>query len=251
MADDDKDEKKRRSIQGLTLEQLRRRRWMRARGPWVAGIATLVVLGIVAVWLLLFSSVFAVKHVTVTGTAACTDAELASIQKTVDGSIGSHLINADLGKIRSQMDALTCVASVVVSRSWPQTIRVAVTTRTPVAVVQTASGLRSIDATGVIFGRRLGRTQGLPLITLSGQVDRSALRGAAEAAGSLPPTILKQVTSITVRTMDDIRLNLTGGRVVFWGSASDSAIKAEVAVQFLRLHKNVINVSVPSLPTTG
>lgn len=249
MADSDQGEKSR--IQGLTLEQLRRRRWMRARGPWVAGIAIVVVVGIVAIWLLLFSSVFAVKHVTVTGTAACTDAELASIQRTTDAAIGSHLINANLGKIRSQIDALSCVASVTVGRSWPQTLTVDVTTRTAVAVVQTPTGLRSIDANGVIFGRRIGQRQGLPLITLSGQVDSSALRGAAIAAGSLPPTFLKQVTSITVRTMDDIRLNLTRGRQVFWGSSSDSSLKAEVAVALLRHHNTIVDVSVPDRPTTG
>lgn len=251
MTEAEKPEKRKRSIQGLTLDQLRRRRWMQSRGRWAGVLVGLLVVAVVAIWLLYFSSVFAVKHVTVTGTAACTDAEIAQIKTIADGSINTPLIDANLGQIRERIEALSCVASVTASRSWPQTIAVDVTARTPVAMVQTASGLRGIDANGVIFGRRAVQRGGLPLITLSGQVDRSALLGAATAAGSLPPAILRQVTSITVRTMDDIRLNLTRGRQVFWGNASDSTIKAQVAAELLHLHNTIINVSVPSQPTTG
>jgi hypothetical protein len=67
----------------------------------------------------------------------------------------------------------------------------------------------------------------------------------------LPPGILKEVTSITVRTMDDIRLNLTQGRRIRWGNASHSDVKAQVATALLRLHRRVIDVSVPSNPATG
>ena len=234
--------------QGLTLGQLRRRRWFQSRGRRVAlaGGGALVVA--LVVWLLYFSSLFAVHHVSVSGEQSMTSAEIEAAAKV---PFDTPLIEANLDQIRRRVQAIPGVRSATVSRSWPQTISITVTERVPIAVVSTPGGLRNIDATGVMFGRMSRRPAGLPLIQLSGTVDKSALRGAAAVAASLPSSILKQVRSITVRTMDDIRLNLTQGRRVRWGSANDSTTKAEVATDLLRLGKRIIDVSVPSNPTTG
>lgn len=236
------------SARGLTLGQLRRRRWVQSRRRVVLLGGGVMVLVALLVWLFYFSSLLAVHHVTVDGERAMTVAE---IEAAAQVPLGTPLIEADLGAIRKRVQALAGIESVSVSRSWPQTISIAVTERVPVAVVSTPSGLREIDATGVLFGHLRRRPSGLPLIRLSGSVDERALRGAATVAGSLPTSILRQVTSIAVRTMDDIRLNLTRGRTVRWGSATNSDIKAQVATALLRLHQGVIDVSVPSNPTTG
>lgn len=236
------------SPRDLTLGQLRRRRWVRSRRRVAllgGGVAVVVAL---LVWLFYFSSLLAVHTVSVTGERAMTIAEIEAAAKV---RFGTPLIDADLGAIRQRVQALAGIQSVTVSRSWPQTINIDVTERVPVAVVSTPAGLREIDASGVLFGHPPRRPRGLPLLELTGSVDARALRGAATVAGSLPTSILRQVSAITVRTMDDIRLNLTRGRHVRWGSANDSAIKAEVAAALLRLHNAVIDVSVPSNPTTG
>ena len=237
-----------RSAQGLTLGQLRRRRWVRSRRRAVifggGGAVAIAVL----VWLFFFSSLLAVHSVSVSGQQAMTAAEIEAAAKV---PFGTPLLRADLGAIRRRVQALAGIESATVSRSWPQTIDITVTERVPVAVVATSSGLHDIDATGVLFGHLRHRPVGLPLIRLSGSVDAHALRGAATVAASLPHSILRQVTSITVRSMDDIRLNLTQGRSVRWGSANNSVIKAQVATALLRLHKSRIDVSVPSNPTTG
>lgn len=237
-----------KSAQGLTLGQLRRRRWFQSRGRTFVVAVSGVVLVALTIWLLYFSSLLAVHHVSVSGEQTLSATEIESAAKV---PFGTPLVEANLDQIRQRVQAIPGVQSATVSRSWPQTISISVTERTPVAVVSTPGGLRNIDATGVIFGRMGRRPAGLPLIQLSGSVDDSALRGAATVAASLPSSILRQVTSISVRTMDDIRLNLTQGRRVRWGSASDSTTKAEVATALLRLHKRSIDVSVPSNPTTG
>lgn len=237
-----------KSAQGLTLGQLRRRRWVKSRGRTLALAVGGVVVGALAIWLLYFSSLFAVHHVSVSGEQSMSAAEIEAAAKV---SFDTPLIEANLDQIRKRVQALPAVRSATVSRSWPQTISITVTERVPIAVVSSPSGLRNIDASGVTFGRMSRRPAGLPLIQLAGSVDRSALRGAATVAASLPHSILTQVTSITVRTMDDIRLNLTQGRRVRWGNAHDSSTKADVATALLRLHKRIIDVSVPSNPTTG
>jgi len=210
-----------------------------------AGAAFVVAL---TIWLLYFSSLFAVHHISISGEQTIAAAEIESAAKV---PFDTPLIDADLGRIRQRVQAMPGIESATVSRSWPQTISITVVERMPVAVVATKTGLRNIDANGVLFGHRPRRPAGIPLINLAGNVDKSALEGAVTVAASLPPSILKQVTSITVRTMDDIRLNLTQGRHIRWGNASDSATKAEVATALLRLHRRVIDVSVPSNPATG
>ena len=234
--------------QSLTLGQLRRRRWLQSRGRVAMAAVGAVVVVALAVWLLYFSPFLTVHHVSVSGEQAMSASDIETAAKV---PFGTPLIEADLDQIRQRVQAMPGVQSASVSRSWPQTISITVTERVPVAVVSMSGDLRDIDATGVVFGRLSHRPAGVPLIRLSGSVDASALRGAATVAASLPPSILRQVTFITVRTMDDIRLNLTGGRQVRWGSATDSATKAEVATALLRLHKQIIDVSVPSNPTTG
>ena len=49
---------------------------------------------------------------------------------------------------------------------------------------------------------------------------------------------------------DRIRLELAGGRTVMWGSAEDSAEKAEVLAVLLGRDARQIDVSVPGRPTT-
>jgi cell division protein FtsQ len=237
-----------KSAQGLTLGQLRRRRWLQSRGRTAVVAVAAVVVVALTIWLLYFSSLLAVHHVSVSGEQMMTASEIETAAKA---PFGTPLIDANLDQIRQRIQAMPGIQSATVSRSWPQTISITVIERVPVAVVSTPGGLRDIDASGVLFGRLDHRPAGLPLIQLSGSVDNSALRGAATVAASLPSSILKQVTSITVRTMDDIRLNLTQGRRVRWGNATDSVTKAEVATELLNLRKRIIDVSVPSNPTTG
>lgn len=237
-----------KSAQGLTLSQLRRRRWVKSRGRAAAILGGGVVVIALAVWLLYFSSWFAVHHVTVSGEQSMSASEIEAAAKV---QFDTPLIDANLDQIRQRVQAVPGVESASVSRSWPQTISITIVERVPVAVVSALGGFRNIDATGVMFGRMGRRPAGLPLIQLSGSVDNSALRGVAQVAASLPSSILRQVTSISVRTMDDIRLNLTGGRRVRWGNAGDSDTKAQVATDLLRLGKRIIDVSVPSNPTTG
>jgi cell division protein FtsQ len=237
-----------KSAQGLTLGQLRRRRWFKSRGRTVAIVGGGAVVVALAVWLLYFSSLFAVHHVTVSGEQSMSATEIEAAAKV---PFDTPLIEANLDQIRQRVQAIPGVQSASVSRSWPQTISITIVERVPVAVVSTPNGFRNIDATGVMFGHMGSRPAGLPLIQLFGNVDKSALRGAADVAASLPSRILRQVTSISVRTMDDIRLNLTGGRRIRWGNATDSDIKAQVATDLLRVGKRIIDVSVPSNPTTG
>ena len=68
--------------------------------------------------------------------------------------------------------------------------------------------------------------------------------------GSLPASVASRVAMIDVATVDQISLVLRNGRRVEWGSAEDSAQKAEVLAVLLRRPGQVIDVTVPGRPTT-
>ena len=68
---------------------------------------------------------------------------------------------------------------------------------------------------------------------------------------SLDPEVAKLVDHVEVESVDQISLALKGGRTVIWGSAADSATKADVLKVLLKQHAKTYDVSVPGQPTTA
>ena len=73
---------------------------------------------------------------------------------------------------------------------------------------------------------------------------------AAAVVSALPDDLAPRVDHVSVATVDQIELALRDGRTVVWGSAEDSAQKAEVLEVLLGQEASVYDVSVPSNPTT-
>ena len=96
------------------------------------------------------------------------------------------------------------------------------------------------------------RPTGLVLIRLDPTTTSAdTLRAAASVAASLPPTLRRQVEDVTALTPDSVRLDLLGGAVVRWGSAQDSATKAQVLAVLLPRHAHVYDVTAPGFATTS
>ncbi|HET6152475.1 MAG TPA: FtsQ-type POTRA domain-containing protein [Marmoricola sp.] len=214
----------------------------------VVYVAVLAVVALVAVWLVMFSSVITVRGVDVTGNSSVSSARIRSL---ADAPIGRPLARVDLAAIQARVEALPSVASVAVSRSWPHTIHIAITERVPVAVVNRGAGLQAIDAFGILFGRYGRAPADLPLVKTAPNVKAAALAEVAKVVTSLRPDIAARVDHIDVTTVDQISLVMNGGITVEWGSAVGSADKAEVLAVLLK-QKGVhqIDVSVPGRPTT-
>ena len=68
--------------------------------------------------------------------------------------------------------------------------------------------------------------------------------------GSLPTSIATRVATIEVDSIDQISLILHNGRRVVWGSAEESAQKAQVLQDMLAQPGDTIDVTVPGRPTT-
>lgn len=222
-------------------QRLRRLRPFLYAGLMIALVGT-------GVWLVMFSSVLTVRGVEVTGNGTLPESR---IEKAARAPLGKQLARVDLTAIQARVEALPAVKSAAVSRSWPHTIRVEVTERTPLAVVNRGSGLQAVDADGVLFGHYARQPGSLPLIRTEPGVRAEALAEAARVVRSLRDDIAAKVDYVDVESVDEIELRLADDRLVRWGSAEHSEQKAEVLAVLLR-QKGVreIDVSVPGRPTT-
>ena len=77
-----------------------------------------------------------------------------------------------------------------------------------------------------------------------------AMVEGGKVIASLPTSIAGRVDTIEVDSVDRISLILRNGRRVVWGSAEDSAQKAQVLAVLLPRPGQVIDITVPGRPTT-
>jgi cell division protein FtsQ len=237
----------------LATKDFRKRRRSVARSgrrkKILLAVALLLVVALLAgsVWLVFYSSYVTVESAQVTGN---TSVATARIERAADVPTGTPLAKVDLDAIRQRVEAIPAVRRASISRSWPHRVHVAVTERTPIAVVNRGNGLEALDDQGVTFGGFAKRPRGLPLVRTQPDTPSEAMAEGGKVIASLPSTISGRVDTIEVDSVDQISLVLRNGRRVVWGSAEDSAQKAEVLAVLLRRPSQVIDVTVPGRPTT-
>lgn len=220
-------------------------RWRRARRP----VAALVVVALVlaSVWLVFFSSQVTARSVDVTGAQTLGESR---IKRAAEVPTGTPLARVDLDAIRARVESIPSVRRAQVSRSWPHTVRIAVTERTPVAVVDRGQGLQALDSEGALFGHFTSRPKRLPLVRTQPGTGAEALAEAARVVSSLPAAVSRRLDVVEATSVDQIALLLGNGRRILWGSADSSEQKAEVLAVLLKRPGQQINVSVPGRPTT-
>ena len=209
----------------------------------------LVLLGAVAVgalaWVGWASPVTLVKHVVVQAPRGISE---ESIRLASGISAADHVPAVDEEKVRlAVMTALPAVADVEVSRSLPNTIRLEVTARSPLAAVEAGKGYYVMDAEGVIYDK-VAKVKRIPVIRARTDVGRETARAVLL---SLPEELRRDVRRVTARTRDDVTLGLRGGATVRWGSAEDAALKARVLAGLVQVRADRYDVSAPLLPTTS
>lgn len=220
--------------------------------PYLYVAGAVVLIGTL-VWLVWFSSVLQTERVEVSGNETISAARL---EKVAQARLGEPLVRADLAAIEARVEAIASVRSASVSRSWPHTIHIEVTERVPVAVVSRGVGLQAVDVDGYLFGSYSSEPADLPVIRTAPDVRREALAEAAAVLGSLRSDIAVKVRHVDVQTVDNIQLRLKDGRRVMWGSAANSAQKAEVLANLIRATTAAktkvkeFDVRVPGRPTT-
>lgn len=221
-------------------QRRRRRRILRA-------VLALVLAALVgaAVWLVYFSAVLDTRAVVVSGTR-----ELTADQVTATAAVplGRPLSRLHLDAIAQRATALPQVSAAKVTREWPHTVRIAVTEREPLLAVAQPGGYLVVDKTGVVFSARPALGGGVVEVAAD-PANRPLLVELGSVVLSLPKDVRDQVSSITATTPDSIQLKTISGVTIVWGDASQSALKAEVAVALLGSGaKTSIDVSAPHAP---
>ncbi len=231
----------------LARKRFARRQWARRWLAWRVVLAVLAVLAVVAgvVWLVFFSSVLAVKGVQVEGAAVL---DPRDVRRVAAVPTGSPLAGVDLDEVAERVEALAPVLDVDVSRAWPSRIRIDVTERVAVAVVDQGGVLHGVDEEGVMFRRYPSRPPSLPLLRIGAATQTDALAEAARVVESLPRDIASRVEYVSVSTVDTISLRLRSGQTVQWGSADESGHKAEVLAVLLEQKASLYDVTVPGQP---
>jgi cell division protein FtsQ len=225
----------------------RRRRWRWLPNGWRLAAVVTVLVAAAAVWAVAFSTLLLAEGVVVSGAVRLTPGQVTSAARV---PAGVPLARLDLDAIASRVASLPSVRSVKVSRRWPHTVAITVTERSPVALLETAEGLRGIDATGAVFALRPNERPDLPRLVPGETSTPRAIIEGAKVVARLPAQLTRRLGEVTVASRDAVTLHLRSGDQVMWGSAQETRRKARVLAALLRRPAAVYDVSVPSLPTT-
>lgn len=210
-------------------------------------IAVIVVLAVAAgaAWLAMFSGVFVVRHVEVSGTSLLT-VDQVTAAASIDPA--TQIVRLDAAAVADRIRQLPQVADVEVRRVPFDRVSILVTERVAVAVVASPGGYQLIDATGTPFVDAASRPDTLPL--LPSRTDSVGDVTALAVAAALGSDIRAQVDSISATTRDDATLRLRSGATVRWGSADRSELKSTVLLALLPTRAAVYDVTAPEVPTT-
>jgi cell division protein FtsQ len=211
----------------------------------VAGV--LVALVGVGGWAIGWTSVLGVRGVAVTGVRALPAADVMAAAAV---PAGQPLARVNTAAVAHRVGAIPGVARVAVTRSWPSTLRIAVTERHGVAVVSRLGAPWLVDPGGVVFQRLDAAPVGLPRLEVgSPGADDPATHAALAALTALAAPVRAQVQVVAAVAPAEIRLSLSGGRTVFWGDGADAAAKAEALQALLSRPGRVYDVSTPTVVT--
>jgi cell division protein FtsQ len=197
----------------------------RHRGLIVLAIVT-VLLALLAVWLVAFSSVLGVRTVTVRGAHHVT---ADRVRAAAAISAGAPLMRLDTAAVERRVEALPGVARATVRTDYPSSVIVTVTERTAVGYLSSGRDYVLVDHTGDQYRTVKLKPHTLPLFSVPrGAEGKATGRAAAAVAGALTRDLLAKVGSVQALDPTSVTLLLHDGRVVRWGSPARSADKVRI-----------------------
>lgn len=227
------------------LEARKRSERRRQLIRWGVIAASVLLVGFL-VWLVTMSSVFRVHDVTVQGNKllSADEVRLAALVAP-----DTRMITVDTDGIASRVGELLAVRGVEVRRDLPSTLIIEVTERTVVFQRVEGGTFEWVDDEGVIFSTSEQPIEGVLQAVTAGN-DARVLKDVAEVVSHIPPALLPRVEKVQAKAVDRITLELNEGDLVVWGSAEQSALKADVLEVLLSVDAKLYDVSAPSHPTT-
>jgi cell division protein FtsQ len=109
---------------------------------------------------------FAVQHLEIVGAQHTTAADLAPVRQHY---LGTNLFNLDIARLRQDLSSLPWVSRVEIEKKLPDTLRVVIVERVPIALAQADDAIRYVDERGLAFA---------PLSPAVGDADLPVITGA-------------------------------------------------------------------------
>ncbi len=215
--------------------------------------AILVVLAIA--WGVSVSPLLDVDHVTVRGLGRLTAAEVQAAGGVHPGDAMAWL---DAGAAAGRIEALPFVRRATVVREWPDTVRISVVERRPVAWIDAPGGKVVVDGTGRVLESVTDPQPGMPQLVGTKLVPGVGATvvpvGGARVAAGLTGLAAAGTRSVTV-TDAGVSLQLASGSEIRMGAPTQVAVKLRAALAVLRASEGVevhyVDVSVPTNPVAG
>ena len=172
---------------------------------------------------------------------------------------GDAMLWIDTGAAVSGIEALPYLRDVSLQREWPDTVRITVRERVPVAWIDASGGKALVDRTGRVLETVDAAPPAMPQLlgakvvpTPGGTVDAV---GAARVAGALSALAAAGTTSVEV-TDHGIVLHLANhGPEIRVGEATQAGVKIRAALAVLDALQDAppsyVDVSVPTNPVAG
>lgn len=225
----------------------KRDRRPRRRRAWPFVLIGVLVLALIGglVWLVGFSAVLSAQRVQIAGLKTLTTAE---VKDKAAVPLGVPLARQDLSAIATRLATFPQAENVVVERTWPDTVTITVTERTPVFAVRYANLYVLVDKSGIPYLTVSKRPGNLPLAAAS-QDDRASLAEIAVVSRELPKKLRDQVVTIRAESPYALVLVLDSGIEIAWGTSDQSALKGQVALALLKQDPKAVDVSSPHNPT--
>ncbi len=248
----------------------------RRRKRTLTTLAVVLVLG-TGSWMAVFSPWATVNRVTVSGLDRVPEDQ---VRLATDTEIGHSLLLAPTADLATQLEKLRLVKSVQVSRSWPGTLKVAVTEREPVAALpsstmaanataktgtarSTTLMVQLVDDDGVVIETVPAgdAPTALPRIEVAlGQAQSVAnLRGTLAVLHGLPADLRSRLKAIGTQSPDGIWLKIAAPLktspkrtvLVQWGDSAQGPLKAQVLTALLKRTAKTYDVRAPEMPSTS
>lgn len=225
--------------------RLRRRRVLLGLGGLVALAA--------AGGALFASPLLALRTTEVVIVGAGTVVDPGAVMALVDPHAGTPLPRLDTVGLRRQILVVPGVREAQVARVWPHGLRITLVSREPVAAVPDGTEFALLDSEGVAVGTAEQPPAGLPVVSVPLEAPR-ALTAVLTVLRQLPADLAAEVVTASADSQDTVRLELSDGALVEWGSADQTALKIRV-LQTLRAAEAsrgaaVYDVSAPTMPIT-
>ena len=232
----------------------RRRRSARApRRGWLIGGGLVAIIAIVAavVW---FSPWLVVKNIDVEGVV---HGDKDAIVEASGISENQKLIRLDTDASARSVAGQPWVDSVTVSRSWPQGVTISVREFTPVVFVRATDGEHLFSANGQEFVTAAPPPGVIEVVDAprvdeptDGKVDPEprVMKAVLNVVKALPEPVAHRVERISAPSEAEIKLFLTDGYEVYFGSSDNAAEKARATEIVLNRGEKIWNVSNPRRP---